>query len=268
MPALTVWSCLILSSLTTGQEPFVGSGVLANAVPKPPSTNLIFWLRNDAGLFQDTAGTVPTVADGDPVGLWKDQSGVSGDVSQAVALSKPTLKLNIQNGRQVVRFSGSNGMRLTTVGSVAHGIGTGDFWFAAVTARRSTNAFNTALSIGTFSPAFYTQDPATAGHYKMNFYFSGNHRFDTDQALNTFYVNEIARVSGTVKAWLGAGGATPVQEATTFAGVTGSIANAVFYVGDDNANDLFNGDIAELLLYKGAPDQAALENYLTNKYWH
>src|SRR5690554_7137473 len=40
-------------------------------------------------LFQDSAGTTPVTADGDPVGLMLDKSGNGNHVSQSVAASRP-----------------------------------------------------------------------------------------------------------------------------------------------------------------------------------
>ena len=56
-----------------------------------PTANLKLWLdASDAStLFQDAAGTTPAT-NGDPVGLWKDKSGNSKDVTQATAGSRPT----------------------------------------------------------------------------------------------------------------------------------------------------------------------------------
>ncbi len=71
-----------------------------------PGGALQLWLRADVGVYQDAARTTPAVADGDPVGGWADQSGQGNHASQATAGNKPLLKLNIVNGRSVLRFDG------------------------------------------------------------------------------------------------------------------------------------------------------------------
>lgn len=64
------------------------------------------WLRADRGLWQDAARTVPVTADGDPIGAWEDLSGNGNHATQSTAAAKPVWKVNIVNGRPVVRFDG------------------------------------------------------------------------------------------------------------------------------------------------------------------
>jgi hypothetical protein len=45
-------------------------------------------------LFQDAAGTIPVVSDGDPVGLMQDKSGNGNDVTQTVSASRPVYRTN------------------------------------------------------------------------------------------------------------------------------------------------------------------------------
>lgn len=52
--------------------------------------------------------------DGGAVWKWTDQSGVGNDWVQAIHTSKPLLKTNIQNGRAVIRFDGTNDYFTTT----------------------------------------------------------------------------------------------------------------------------------------------------------
>lgn len=67
---------------------------------------LLLWLKSTTGLYQDSGLTTPATADGDPVGGWKDLSGLAHHLLQSVSADRPTLKLAIQNGRPVVRFDG------------------------------------------------------------------------------------------------------------------------------------------------------------------
>lgn len=70
-------------------------------------SGLTLWLKSDAGLFQDAAGTTPATSDNDPVGLWQDQSGNNFHVSQSSAPNRPILKLNVINGLlPAISFSG------------------------------------------------------------------------------------------------------------------------------------------------------------------
>jgi hypothetical protein len=49
-----------------------------------------------------------TISDGDPVGQWTDLSGQNNHATQATASKKPIWKVNIINGKAVVRFDGTN----------------------------------------------------------------------------------------------------------------------------------------------------------------
>lgn len=75
-------------------------------------TSLSLWLRNNTGLFQDSAGTTPATADTDPIGRWADQSSGGNNCTQGTAARRPILKLAVQNGKNVVRFDGvDDGLR-------------------------------------------------------------------------------------------------------------------------------------------------------------
>lgn len=55
-------------------------------------------------LFQDSAGTIPVTADGDPVGLMLDLSGNGNHASQSTTASKPTY--HTDGGRGWLHFDG------------------------------------------------------------------------------------------------------------------------------------------------------------------
>jgi len=60
----------------------------------PLSVAPVLWLdpADKSTLFQDSAGTTPVAADGDPVGLWMDKSGNGNHFSQSTTASKPTYR--------------------------------------------------------------------------------------------------------------------------------------------------------------------------------
>ena len=80
-------------------------------------TGLNFWLKADAGIYQDSAGTTPAVADGDVVGLWQDFSGNGYHVSQDTAGKKPLLKLTVNgiNGKPTILYDGVDDILVRTV---------------------------------------------------------------------------------------------------------------------------------------------------------
>lgn len=74
--------------------------------PDVPTDGLVLWLTSEAGLCQDVEAARKAAADGDPVALWRDQSGRGHDVRQTEDSQRPTLRLAVQNGRPVLRFDG------------------------------------------------------------------------------------------------------------------------------------------------------------------
>lgn len=71
-------------------------------------TGLVAWYdaANLSTLWQDSARTTPAAADGDVIGSWNDRSANGYHVTQDTTANKPTLRLNVQNGKPVVRFDG------------------------------------------------------------------------------------------------------------------------------------------------------------------
>jgi hypothetical protein len=87
-------------------NPLTLLGVSGGGAFNPLSLSPLLWLKADLGTFQDTGLVTPAALDGDPVGGWQDQSGNGNHATQATAGKRPALKLNIQNGKPVVRFDG------------------------------------------------------------------------------------------------------------------------------------------------------------------
>jgi hypothetical protein len=85
-------------------------GSSASAFSPLSITGLALWLdASDAStLFQASNGTTPATADTNPIGYWGDKSGNGRNVTQATAGKKPLLKTAIQNGKNVVRFDGTD----------------------------------------------------------------------------------------------------------------------------------------------------------------
>ena len=102
-------------------------GALIPVLCRPPSASAFtplslspaLWLDSSdlATLYQDSAGTTPVAADGDPVGKWLDKSGNGRHLTQATAAQRPTMKAAVANGRNVVRFDGvdDNMARLSSI---------------------------------------------------------------------------------------------------------------------------------------------------------
>lgn len=73
------------------------------------------WLKSNVGLYQDSAGTNAVTSNAQSVGLWKDQSGNSIDLSDGgYTTYKPSYQSNQINGFPSIRFN--NQKLLSNVG--------------------------------------------------------------------------------------------------------------------------------------------------------
>ena len=101
---LVLTACLAVLALFAAPE-----GAHAGFIPTDVS-GCRLWL--DAGdtstLWQDTAGTLPVAANGQPVARWDDKSGNSFFVSQAAAASRPLYAAGSLSGLSTLRFDGVN----------------------------------------------------------------------------------------------------------------------------------------------------------------
>jgi hypothetical protein len=99
-----------LSAVPTTRAAILGRPAAPAAFSPASPPGLLLWLWADQGTFQDAARTTPAAADGDPVGGWQDLSGRGNHASQAVAASRPTLRLGASglSGRAALQLDGVN----------------------------------------------------------------------------------------------------------------------------------------------------------------
>ncbi len=93
-------------------------GQPAAAPTSPVATNLLYWLdpSNLSTLWQDTAGTIPVTATGQPVARIDDLSGNGRNFIQGTAANQPIYGAGMLNGNGMLRFDGVND-RLTYTGA-------------------------------------------------------------------------------------------------------------------------------------------------------
>ena len=94
----------------------------AGAFSPSDIASLFGWYDANQEVYQDSSFTTPATADGDPVGGWKDLSGNGRHLIQSVDGNRPTLKLGIQNGKNILRFTGTQYMQSVDVYTVATSI--------------------------------------------------------------------------------------------------------------------------------------------------
>lgn len=230
---------------------------------QPIAASLELWLRADAGLFFDSALTVPIATNGSLVGGWRDNAGLVLDE----ATNKPTLQTNVVSGLPVVRFDGSNDWLSVADPAALDMIGDQTFFAVARTGSASQGnilshyetggspfkgwglAFNQVA--GKFSYWSSTKGAWSGGATTVNDNTWRLYGLTREGGTVTFYVN--GSVDGIV---------------TGHGNVIQSAALAVGAVAD-GASDRLNGDVAELLVYSRAlvPSEiASVGAYLRGKY--
>lgn len=199
-------------------------------------------------------------ADASAVATWADQSGNSRDATQATGASRPLLKTGILNGKQVVRFDGTDDYLATA--SFARPV---DFTLFCV------YRFASATNQGFGSVIAQNGD----GEYQFRRAFTVD-SFEFDGfpgSIQPTNDQDVWRVmSGTLDGADGELFLSGVSQGTaTSAGALtpSDLAVIIGARGDLNAATFLGGDIAEIVLYNAvlsAGDRQAVEDYLMEKY--
>ena len=240
--------------------------MLTTVLAKPPRKlwtpkrlpGLHTWFKSDAGLYQDAARTTPTVADGDPVGGWADQSGNGRHASQSTSSKRPTLKLNIQNGRSVVRGDGTDdGLQTAAFGATLS-----QPYTLFLVHKFNVLANNQNVLDGLTDPnRFYLARPANNAY---DLYFgTGTPQFGTT-TTNWRLLRVVAQGASTKYQFEGGAEATIASNPGT-----SPLDGLTLFMNRNGTIQFFNGDIAELILCSGdlsAADDARATAYL-NQRW-
>ena len=156
------------------------AGTWPSAFVNPASiAGLQLWLdaADSSTLFDATSGGSAVAADG-AVARWEDKSGNARHPTQATGGSRPTRKTAIRNGRDIVRFDGSNDLMEIASSAAAfkflHGGSTGYSIFAVVGVR-ALNTRERILETGRWGSP--TGDAAGIG-CSWNINTDGSFRYD------------------------------------------------------------------------------------------
>lgn len=221
------------------------------------------WLKADDGLYTDTGLTTPVSADGDAVAGWQDKSGNGRHMTQSTSGSRPLYKINIVNGKPVVRFDGTDdvlaGANLSALSAAeafivvktgqadppAAGAGTGLWHYGT-----DTQASHYPFSNSNIYDNFGTNSRKTVG--------------DPTPSLATFRLYNVMSKSGTWTARLDG-----TQIYTVASNTVGFRSSCELGNGLSGAGPTFNGDIAEVIVYSAelsGSDRDIVEAYIASKY--
>lgn len=258
---------------------FATSGILnrrgffggAQAFSPSNIAGLSLWLDATTGLFDATSGGSAVTTDGSAVARWEDQSGNSRHITQATLASRPILKTAIKNGKNIIRFDGTNDI-LRRSGAFVHAQGAATI-FVVVSANSGTsdrlmNEGRTANTNSLYMPII--SNLATD--------FSVLYRLDN----GTIPLNNVS--FGTAFNGAGFKLVCALDSGTNFAGfinkvttnnqnyTRGTVTLDTFSIGGwatTIERDFFPGDVAEVVIYNtalGTSDRQSVENYLYSKW--
>lgn len=228
-------------------------------------SGLALWLKADTLVL----------ADGAAVSSWADQSGNGRNAAQATGTKQPLYKVNIINGKPVLRFDSTDDC--LTIPAVDFSSTAGLSLFvvtATIPSATDRIIFETSANSSTSDGAIllYRQ---TDNKVQANLHGSGvnNNTFITTATITSAAtvisaVYDRALSTNETTAWLnGATAGTRPNNADT----TGNHGNFAINIGARNngASVPFGGDIAEIILYNSAlsaVNRLFVERYLGAKY--
>ena len=232
---------------------------------------LSLWLDATTGLFDATSGGNPVTTDASSVARWEDQSGNSRHITQSTLASQPILKTAIQNGKNIIRFDGTNDI-LRRTGAFVHAQGAATI-FVVVSANSGTSDRLVVEGRTTSTNPLYM--PIISANATL---FQVLYRIDS----GTIPLNNVS--FGTAFNGTGFKLVCAVDSGTNFAGfinkvttnnqnyTRGTVTLDTFSIGGwatTTERDFFPGDVAEVVIYNtalGTSDRQSVENYLYSKW--
>ncbi len=213
---------------------------------------LQLWLRGDLGTFQDSAKTTGAVNDGDVIGAWDDRSGKNRDVLQSTTVDKPTLRLNVRNGKPIIRFDGVSDFLQASYADIAQ-----PYVRFVVLESDGGNLEHIINSVDSNSAVIFVFNAAGVKFH----IFAGSSiigpLLDTNWHILTGVFNGASssiRLDGS--ATLGDAGVTAIDGGATIGAL------------NTGAGNFFGGDIAEVLDYTNinTSEIELIEQYLSDRY--
>lgn len=235
----------------------------APPVEDPPLTGLVFRVRATDEAYTDTGSTTPVASDGDAVASWKSIAAgaqAADHLQQATLGNRPAWKTGRINGHPSI-LSDSVDDAMSSVGSLAHGIGSGAFTSTIVVRFTSVgDAYQGVRQNGVFAPALYSSDnPA-----KVNFYWTTDHKFDTTITAGTWYYLFLQRRASDnlIRLWING-----TLDANSFTISTSmSDGTQLFFAEGSGGTNNGKCEIAESLLYTTEADRTEMNGYIASRY--
>jgi len=238
-----VGNVITFTGITFADGDFFTLGVANMPAPGGVVPNMQYWVKADLG-----------VTGGATASAWADQSGNAFNVTQATAASQPARLTNRTNFNQAILFDGVND-QMTLAGGIMGTATYNDFNVFAVT--RVNTVQNSSLFFETQSAGgrinahapwgdniFYWDAGSAGGTQRLQVAWGG--------AVSTNYVwgltsSTTATASGARQEIFRNG--RRIGFDNTMTAFTGN--NSVFNLGSGGGGSYFNGDIDEVVMYRG-----------------
>jgi hypothetical protein len=246
----------------------------ASAFSPTSIAGLKFWVKADT----------LSLANNDPVPTWADQSGSGNNAAQSSGTLQPIYKTNIQNGKPIVRFDGTDDfLEVADTAIIGGESGMTAFFVTAHTTNALTKALLTKWDYstqGTFIVSTYLGLPNRIETFIADVItdLGGNNQYTTNEILvpTTFSIISIVydgtqSVGNRVKIYSNGGAA----EATSTNGtipttLTSSTSKLLVGSGQGGISTWnYDGDMGEIILYNSALSDAnreSVRNYLNNRW--
>lgn len=225
--------------------------------PGGVDTGLQLWLKADSG--------TSTGVDGQPINSWQDQSASGDDAIQVSVSSQPLYKLNQINGNPALLFSGSEFLELGL-----SGINNQDYSIFVVAKRTSGDDKQYILGIQQsddddgMSFGYVTSSGVEMNQYGSTAKLAIN-PYDSSSEMPAILIGEFDDIQGKKMIQIYNGVSDNKKNSNTvryYLSGTGSI-------GRGNGTELFNGLIAEVIIYDRvltSQELKKLHSYLCIKY--
>lgn len=203
-------------------------------------------------------------SDGDPVTSWSDSSSAARHYSQSTGSAQPTLKLNIVNGKPVVRFATNDKLGAT---ATPRTLGTTNTMFIVCTPTTTGSGYLLGGSGGEGGPAIISGFGGKSFEY---FFASGGERATFSASTSGFHILSLTRTDSSGN-YVGYLDAVQVFSNSIISGSNWNSKswNEIGANGTASGEDFFNGDIAEIIHCSSVLGSTALGNmhtYLKTKY--
>ena len=264
---------VVIRPIALRRRPDVGQ----DATPSVPKQGLRLWLKADAGACQDVAGVTPAGV-GDPVARWINQAEGELSPRQMVPKNRPRLAQD-RRGNLVLRFDGTTHFEEPRVGGKP-------LLVLSPSARGERFTMFAVFSTETIEPerqAIFGQfDSVVRTNRYLRVLREGRVSYDefgpSGGALSTpagtvkvgnTYVVALKRDGPDRSIYVNGRLLAHDAQAEVYRGARPRAWRIGARAREEGAGDVFHGDIAEIIIYRGALERApqqAVETYLTHKY--